>query len=209
MNRTQIAIAAIALLTLAACRQPGPSASSEPEGEGSAGDQAVVEENSVAEESSVAEEAPPAETPEERQAALAAVFQGDAEAMTLWNADDIAWMSYESGLAAAAARDVPAIVVVKTGWCPRCRQYADSFSDPDVVDASEDFVMILADQDHVPAVERDLSPDGSYVPRTHFLSPDGVRDDSLNSGRTDYRHFVNPSDPNVLLALMARAQERY
>ena len=197
MNRCYASLTvSVAFLSLVACRQPAP-------------DSPAVGDEPPSAETAAEEPSAPEETPEERQAALESVFSGDADAMELWNADEIAWMSYESGLEAAASRDVPAIVVVKTGWCSRCRQYANSFSDPNVVTASEEFVMILADQDRVPAVERDLSPDGSYVPRTHFLSPDGVPDASLNSGRTDYRHFVNPSDPSVLLALMERAQDRY
>ena len=144
-----------------------------------------------------------------RERALAEVFQGNAETMSLWNGGAIDWVSYEEGLTRAAAENRPAIVVVKTGWCPRCNQYSRSFSNDAVVAASEEFVMILADQDHVPAVRQNLAPDGGYVPRTHFLAPDGTPDDTLTSGRSDYAYFINPSDPAALVALMVEARQKY
>ncbi|MFT6398197.1 MAG: hypothetical protein ACJAYU_002953 [Bradymonadia bacterium] len=190
-------VALIALLSLAACRAPATDSPS-------SGD------NSQEQEATTAAE-PIEAAPIERASPTdpGAPFNHDEAAMALWNEPQIDWFTYEEGLATAAAAGVPAIVVVKTGWCPRCTQYADSFSNDDVVAATRDFVMILADQDAVPAVERDLNLDGAYVPRTIFLSPDGAPDRTLNSGRSDYQHFINPSQPEALLALMARAQDLY
>lgn len=137
-----------------------------------------------------------------------APFNGDRAAMERWNADQIAWFTHEEGVAAAAAANMPALAIVSAGWCPRCTEYAALFSDQAVVEASRDFVMILLDES-APAATRHLALDGGYVPRTVFLSPDGEPDTSLNSGRSDYRHFLNPSAPDQLLALMAQAKERY
>lgn len=188
---------AAASLLLTACRAPATDApAAEPHTPPAAVEAAVV-----APETAPGERAQPTDP--------GAPFNHDESAMALWNQPEIDWFTYEEGLETAAAAGVPAIVVVKTGWCPRCTQYADSFSNEDVVQASQNFVMILADQDAVPAVERDLNLDGAYVPRTIFLSPTGEPDRSLNSGRSDYQHFINPAQPDALLALMARAQDIY
>lgn len=186
-------------ISLLACRAPAPVPA-----EGASSSEPTTQEPGVETEEYEL-------VPAERSAPSdpGAPFNHDEEAMALWNQAHIDWFTYEEGLETAAAAGVPAIVVIKTGWCPRCTQYADSFSNDDVVAATEDFVMILADQDAVPAVERDLNLDGAYVPRTIFLSPEGEPDRSLNSGRSDYQHFINPSQPQALLALMERAQELY
>ena len=189
----------VPFLLLAGCRAPAPTEPAPAETEA----EVATDEN---EQAAPARAEPSAE---ERAQSLAAVFRGDAEAMELWNADEIAWVPYDEGLAVAAAEGRPAIVIVKTVWCPRCTQYAGTFSDAEVVEAAREFVMILADQDHVAAVREGLSSDGGYVPRTHFLAPDGTPDATLTSGRSDYAHFINPSDPDALLSLMGQARERY
>ncbi len=135
-----------------------------------------------------------------------APFDGDAAKMARWNTDEIAWFTHEEGVAAAAAANVPMVAVVTADWCPRCTEYSALFADDDVVAAAQDFVMVLVDE-AAPEAARDLALDGTYVPRTVFLSPTGEPDPSLNSGRSDYRHFLNPNDPGQLLGLMARAQQ--
>ena len=43
------------------------------------------------------------------------------------------------------------------------------------------------------------------IPRTYFLSSDGVLDPSLAAARDRYRYFYNESDPKDVLAAMHTA----
>ncbi len=96
-----------------------------------------------------------------------------------WNDSAIQWQSYEAGLDLAQKTHKPICLVLYALWCPHCRNYAKVFSDPRVIEESRHFVMIREDIDQRHDVNLKFRPDGGYVPRTYFLSSDGVLESSL------------------------------
>lgn len=64
---------------------------------------------------------------------------------------------------------------------------------------------MLIDRDQAPDQAATYAPDGGYVPRSMFLTSDGTLNPGLQSGRPDFRYFLNPDDPRQLLDLMAQA----
>jgi hypothetical protein len=82
------------------------------------------------------------------------------------------------------------------------------FHDPRVVAAAEDFVMVRVDRDRAPALSARHAPDGEYIPRTYFLSPDGEHDPSIHAPRDQYLYFFDEHDPVPLLAAMQAAREK-
>lgn len=123
-----------------------------------------------------------------------------------WAGSRIAWQSLDEGLALAKREGRPVMMVVKTEWCGRCKEYSALFRDESVEKAARDFVMVLVDGDADDGASR-YAPDGTYVPRTFFLSPDGEIDASLHGPHPRYRYFVNSSRPESLAELMARARD--
>jgi hypothetical protein len=125
-----------------------------------------------------------------------------------WNDTQIAWQSYEAGISQAKTTNKPVCLVFFTNWCPHCRNYSKVFSDPRIVARAKDFIMIRLNADDVPAISNAHSPDGTYVPRTFFLSPDGKILADVHAPRPQYIHFYDESNPQSLLAGMDAALQK-
>lgn len=126
-----------------------------------------------------------------------------------WNAAQIDWQSYTAGLAKAKAEHKPICLVLYTGWCPHCRNYSKVFDDARVVDQAKRFVMIRLNADDENDVARKYQPDGGYVPRTFFLSPDGDMAADIHAPRPRYRYFFDERDPNSILGGMTAALAKF
>jgi thiol-disulfide isomerase/thioredoxin len=122
-----------------------------------------------------------------------------------WNDAGVGWQAYDTGLAKAKQEKKPVMLVVFTEWCPHCSNYSKLFHDPKVVEKSRQFVMVRVDKDKQPDVSKKHAPDGEYIPRTYFLSSDGVLAPDIAAKRDRYRYFYNESDPNDVLAAMDSA----
>ncbi|MHB8877061.1 MAG: thioredoxin family protein [Myxococcaceae bacterium] len=122
-----------------------------------------------------------------------------------WNEAQISWQSFDDGLAAAARTRQPICLVFTTDWCPHCTNYRAIFKDAAVVARASSFVMIRVDSDKHPELSRRFAPDGEYIPRTLFLSPDGVLEPSVHPPRTRSMYFYDERDPSDLLSGMNAA----
>lgn len=119
---------------------------------------------------------------------------------------EIAWESFESGLARAQSENKPFVVVFTATWCTQCEAYRSVLSNPQVISASRDLVMIRVDITDHPDLNQRYAYDGTYVPRTMFFGPDGThRPDLRSASRARYLYFLDPRDPSELLGLMRRA----
>ncbi|HUB09718.1 MAG TPA: thioredoxin family protein [Myxococcales bacterium] len=119
------------------------------------------------------------------------------------------WRSYDDGLREAAATGKPVCLTFFTTWCPHCRNFLKLFDDPRVAQKSRSFVMVRVNEDQAKDLGRRFSPDGSYIPRTFFLSPQGQFDRSLAArpyGPAAYNYAENDAD--ALLQGMNRALAR-
>ncbi|MCB9749732.1 MAG: thioredoxin family protein [Myxococcales bacterium] len=122
--------------------------------------------------------------------------------------DAIAWRGFEEGFREAAEQNRPLMLVVHASWCSKCRLLKRKFrTDQELIELSEQFVMVNVDQDHEPSVTR-LGPDGTYLPRVLFFAPNGDLDATLqNPGRGRFRYFYMPHED--LIGTMRRALERH
>jgi thiol-disulfide isomerase/thioredoxin len=137
-------------------------------------------------------------------AAAVALAIGTAHAHD-WNDSAIAWKPYEQGLAQAKKEKKPVCLIFYTEWCPHCANYSKVFHDPKVVAESKKFVMIRLDNDKEKELSGKYSPDGAYIPRTLFLSSEGVLDPELHATRENYKYFYDEKDPAPLVAGMEAA----
>jgi thiol-disulfide isomerase/thioredoxin len=126
-----------------------------------------------------------------------------------WNDAQITWHPYEAGLAKAKAEGKPVCLVFFTTWCPHCKNYSHVFEDPRVVERARDFVMIRLDGDKAREISAKYQPDGGYVPRTYFLSRDGMLDKDIHAPRPRFQFFYDERDPGSLLSGMQAALAKY
>jgi thiol-disulfide isomerase/thioredoxin len=109
--------------------------------------------------------------------------------------DEIAWRTLDEGLAEAAQRHRPIMVVVHASWCSSCEALKPSFFDAELVSLSQDLVMVNLDQDVEPR-SLEIAPDGDYIPRVVFLDPEARRPDPsiYNRRRANRRYYYSPRD---------------
>ncbi len=125
-----------------------------------------------------------------------------------WNDASINWQPYEQGLAMAKEENKPVCLIFYTEWCPHCINYSKLFHNDNVVEKTKQFIMIRIENDKQPDLSMKYAPDGQYIPRTYFLSPEGTLDPSIHEARDRYRYFYDEHNPAALLAGMNQALQK-
>jgi protein-disulfide reductase (glutathione) len=141
-------------------------------------------------------------------AAAALLPAAHAHAGGDWNDSQVAWKSYEDGLATAKKEHKPICLIFYTEWCPHCRNYSGVFHDPKVVEKSKQFVMIRLDKDKNGELSKKYAPDGEYIPRTYFLAADGTLDPEIHAPRDQYKYFYDEKQPGSVLTGMETALKK-
>jgi thiol:disulfide interchange protein len=123
-----------------------------------------------------------------------------------WNAPAITWHSLKTGIPEATRTGKTVVMVFHAPWCTACAKYRSVFKDERVVAAAKDVVMILVDADADKTANGAFAPDGTYVPRTIFMTPDGeVRTDLTGKSDPQHPHTIDIDQADELLALMQKA----
>lgn len=139
---------------------------------------------------------------------LAVFIATPAHAGGDWNDGQIAWQSYDDGLAAAKKDKKPVCLIFYTEWCPHCTNYSKVFHDPKVVAKAKELVMVRVDADKHKELGKKYAVDGSYIPRTYFLGPDGTLSD-IHAPREQFKYFYDERNPASILAGMDAALKQY
>ena len=124
-----------------------------------------------------------------------------------WNDQQIKWKTYDDGLADAKKAKKPVMLIFFTEWCPHCKNYSSVFHDPKVVAKSKDFVMVRLDADKNEELSKKYSVDGSYIPRTFFLAPNGTLSE-IHAPREQFKHFYDERNAGSVLTAMDQAQKQ-
>ncbi len=134
--------------------------------------------------------------------------QATAPGAENWNAPAITWHSLKTGIPEATRTGKTVVMVFHAPWCTACAKYRAVFMDERVVAAAKDVVMILVDADADKTANGAFAPDGTYVPRTIFMTPDGeVRTDLTGKSDPKHPHTIDIERPDELLALMQKASD--
>ena len=121
---------------------------------------------------------------------------------------DIQWRSLDDARAESAASGKPMMVLVHASWCGRCKELRPVFEDPKIVAASQELVMVNMDQDEVPEALTTMAPDGKYVPRILFFSPDGARMPQIVNPRSEkFPLYYSSNSRRELLTAMVLARK--
>ena len=123
-----------------------------------------------------------------------------------FNGAEINWRDTKSGIYEASKTGRPVIMVLHATWCSACKRYRSVFKDPAIVAAAKDFVMILVDADKEKEINGAFSSDGTYVPRTLFIDPEGNVSETFVGRDPKYPHTIDSDHPAELLALMNKAR---
>jgi thiol:disulfide interchange protein len=138
--------------------------------------------------------------------ALSPGARAEAPGAENWNAPAITWHSLKTGIPEAGRSGKTVMMVFHAPWCTACAKYRAVFKDERVIAASKDLVMILVDADADKVANGAFAPDGTYVPRTIFVTPDGeVRSDLTGRSDPKHPHTVDIENPDEVLALMQKA----
>jgi len=115
-----------------------------------------------------------------------------------WN-DNIDWKTWDEGLALAKSTNKPAMLVIHKTWCGACKSLKPKFAESKEIEAeSQNFIMINLQDDEEPK-DASFAPDGGYIPRIIYVSPDGIpRPDIFNKNRPDqYKYFYSSAEEVV------------
>ncbi|MCK6576190.1 thioredoxin family protein [Myxococcota bacterium] len=120
---------------------------------------------------------------------------------------NVDWQTWDAGLARAKAENKPALLLVWAHWCPRCRELAPVFGQPEIAALAKGVVMIQQDADERPAwlTEKFDADFGGYVPRVFLLRPDGTVRTDITSGNPQYPYFYVPRDAGALVRALEKA----
>lgn len=124
-----------------------------------------------------------------------------------WNAAQVHWESYEAGLARAKAERKPVCLVFYADWCEPCKKFSHVFEDPRVIARAKDFVMVRVNADEREDLNKKFRVGGRSIPRTYFLTQDGVLMTGAHAPRLCSRYGYDHEDPASLLAGMGLAQK--
>jgi len=115
--------------------------------------------------------------------------------------DGIEWHTLDEGLALAKTENKPIMLLIHKSWCGACKRLKPEFQNsPDIVPLSKNFVMVNTVDDAEPK-DSMFSPDGGYIPRILFLTPQGeVQPEIFNKGRDNYKYFY-PSIGEVITTM--------
>lgn len=125
-----------------------------------------------------------------------------------FNDADIDWLLFDDGRKRARREGKPIFFLAHTTWCPHCAGYRDVFFDEAVVALMAAFVPVLVDRDLQPDVSAQFAPDGDYIPRTMFLTPDARLAKRLRYTTREFNYFVDYEDPSHLRGYLKRALRR-
>jgi thioredoxin-like negative regulator of GroEL len=126
-----------------------------------------------------------------------------------WNDQGIKWRTLDDALVEAKKSKKPICLIFYTEWCPHCANYSQVFHDPKVVEMSKHFVMVRVDNDKSQEVSKKYALDGSYIPRTYFLSPSGTVDADIHAPRDQFKFFYDEKNPDSVLTAMNTALKKY
>ncbi|XP_046388732.1 thioredoxin domain-containing protein 12-like [Ischnura elegans] len=122
---------------------------------------------------------------------------------------DYNWLSLEDGLLQAKNQKKPLMLVIHKSWCGACKALKPEFAASIGIKAlSSKFVMVNTMDSEEPA-DKIYAPDGGYIPRILFLSPDGeVLEDITNEeGNPSYKYYY--FNVNDIISSMKKVIDLY
>jgi len=122
------------------------------------------------------------------------------------NESSVNWYDYSSGLSRSKIDRKAAIIVFYATWCPTCKKYLQVFNDPQVINETKKFIMIKVDVDKNPSLSSEYDFDGTYVPRTFAVKPNGDILHQIYEKKEEDKYYIG-TGKTTLLNLMKRIND--
>ncbi|XP_020036874.2 anterior gradient protein 3 [Castor canadensis] len=119
--------------------------------------------------------------------------------------DDITWVqTYEEGLFYAQKSNKPLMVIHHLEDCPYCQALKKVFAQNEEIQemAQNDFIMLNLMHE---TTDKNLSPDGKYVPRIMFVDPSLMVRADITGRYSNRLYTYEPQDLPVLIENMKKA----
>ncbi|CAG9112578.1 hypothetical protein JYU34_005044 [Plutella xylostella] len=118
--------------------------------------------------------------------------------------------SLESGVQMAANHKMPAMIIIYKPLCPACKNLKPKIAgSQEIQTLSKHFVMINLEEGAEAPKTPSYAPDGNYVPRILFLSPEGLIDQDIYNENGSNQHKYFYSRPEQIAQSMKKALEKY
>jgi protein-disulfide reductase (glutathione) len=101
------------------------------------------------------------------------------------------------------AEGKPAMVLITKTWCGACKRLKTVFADSKAIEeGAKAFVAINLQDDEEPTRE-DFRPDGQYIPRLLFVTPQGVVMDIVNAGGNPKFKYYYADEASIVTSMKA------
>ncbi|XP_036401683.1 anterior gradient 1 [Megalops cyprinoides] len=120
--------------------------------------------------------------------------------------DEITWVqTYEEGLTKMKESQKPLMVIHHLEDCPHCQALKKVFAANENIQkmAQEDFIMLNLLHE---TVDKNLSPDGLYVPRILFVDPSMTVRADIAGKYSNHLYTYEPDDVEILEENMKKAK---
>ncbi|KAJ2954857.1 hypothetical protein O0L34_g3174 [Tuta absoluta] len=101
------------------------------------------------------------------------------------------------------------MVIIHKSWCGACKNLKPKFADSrEIQELSKHFVMVNLVDDEEPKGNK-FAPDGPYIPRILFISPNGRIDGDIynEDGSPQHKYFY--SRPEQIAKSMKKVLQKY
>ncbi|KYM79510.1 Thioredoxin domain-containing protein 12 [Atta colombica] len=121
------------------------------------------------------------------------------------------WRNLQKGFQEAKIYKKPIFLLIHKPGCPTCEKLKPKFTNSiKILNLSQYFVMVGMKKDEIPAQdEAKFQPDGTYVPRILFFTPDGefMKDVYNHHQKADdkYKYFYNSTSQIIDSMILALA----
>ncbi|XP_053615500.1 thioredoxin domain-containing protein 12-like [Plodia interpunctella] len=117
--------------------------------------------------------------------------------------------SLESGLQIATHHNKPVMLIIHKSWCSACKRLKPKFANSEEIQTlSKHFVMVNLVDDEEPKANG-FSPDGAYIPRILFISPNGNVDHDIYNEEGSNQHKYFYSKPDQIVKSMKKVLQKY
>ncbi|KAI4878695.1 hypothetical protein NFI96_013475 [Prochilodus magdalenae] len=120
--------------------------------------------------------------------------------------DEITWVqTYEEGLSKMQASKKPLMVIHHLEECPHSQALKKVFAENKDIQrmAKSDFIMLNLMHE---TTDKNLSPDGYYVPRILFVDPSMTVRNDITGKYSNRKYTYEPDDMDMLIESMIKAK---
>ena len=114
-----------------------------------------------------------------------------------------AWVSWSGAKTLASQQNKPVMVILHKTWCGACKRLKPLVAGSKaMLDLSDKFVMVNAEDDEAPGDDPSFNIDGGYIPRIILLDTSGtIRPEFSNKRRGEKYQYFYPSSDEILITM--------